>query len=153
LTSTLLEEAECAGLDAPATPEAGQRRKKENNPMPAKRSSPTQIGKSPVYRVDIFNVPIQARRRFLDRVEETHRVLRTIPGFIEDHILERPSGPGACTIVTIAIWKDEETVSQARVAVGDWHVRTGFNPQKLMKELGVEAAIGEFHPVELAMTV
>jgi heme-degrading monooxygenase HmoA len=121
--------------------------------MPAKRPSPTPISEDPVYRVDIFNVPVQARRRFLDRVEETHRVLRTIPGFIEDHILERPGGPDAYTIVTIAMWKDEEAVRQAKAVVGDWHKRTGFNPQKLMDELGVEAAIGEFRPVEMAMTV
>jgi heme-degrading monooxygenase HmoA len=117
--------------------------------MPAKRSSPT----TPVYRVDIFNVPEQARRRFLDRVEETHRVLRTIPGFIEDHILERPGGPGAYTIVTIAMWKDEDTVLRAKNAMGAWHSKTGFKPQDLMRELGVEAAIGEFRPVEMAMTV
>lgn len=126
--------------------------------MPAKRSSPDVFNRAsddrnPVYRVDIFNVPVQSRRRFLDRVEETHRVLRTIPGFIEDRILERPSGPGACNIVTMAVWKDEDAVAHAKTVVGAWHSKTGFNPQKLMKDLGVEAAIGEFRPVELAMTV
>jgi hypothetical protein len=109
--------------------------------MPA--SSPT-----PVFRVDIFNVPQRARRRFLEAVEETHRVLRSIPGLIEDHIIERPAGPGASNIVTIAMWKDEDTVRHARGVVGAWHNRTGFNPQTLMRELGVEAAIGEFRPVE-----
>jgi hypothetical protein len=109
--------------------------------MPA--SSPT-----PVFRVDIFNVPQRARRRFLEAVEETHCVLRAIPGLIEDHIIERPAGPGASNIVTIAMWKDEETVRHARSVVGAWHNRTGFNPQTLMRELGVEAAIGEFRPVE-----
>jgi heme-degrading monooxygenase HmoA len=117
--------------------------------MPAKRSSPTPM--SPVYRVDIFNVPTHARSRFLDRVEETHRVLRTIPGFIEDHILERPGGPGAYTIVTIAMWKDEETVRKAKSVVGAWHSKTGFNPQTLMRELGVEGTMGEFRPVEMAL--
>ena len=117
--------------------------------MPAKPSSPT----APVYRVDIFNVPEPARRRFLDRVEENHRVLRTIPGFIEDHILERPGGPGASTIVTIAKWTDEDAVLRAKSTMGAWHRKTGFKPQELMRELGVEAAIGEFRPVEMAMTV
>jgi heme-degrading monooxygenase HmoA len=117
--------------------------------MPAKRSSPTPM--SPVYRVDIFNVPTHARSRFLDRVEETHRVLRTSPGFIEDHILERPGGPGAYTIVTIAMWKDEETVRKAKSVVGAWHSKTGFNPQTLMRELGVEGTMGEFRPVEMAL--
>ena len=122
--------------------------------MPAKRPSPTPSSKkTAVYRVDIFQVPVQARRRFLDRVEETHRVLRTIPGFVEDHILERSSGPGACTIATIAIWENEAAVSHARTVVGAWHRRTGFSPQKLMSDLGIEAAIGDFRPVELAMTV
>jgi len=122
--------------------------------MPAKRPSPTtQHSKDPVYRVDIFNVPDHARSRFLERVEETHRVLRTIPGFIEDHVLERPGGPGAYTIATIAIWKDEETVRHAKSVVGAWHAKTGFSPQTLMRELGVEATMGEFRPVRMAMTV
>jgi hypothetical protein len=114
--------------------------------MPA--SSPTPVFPKPVFRVDIFNVPQRARRRFLEAVEETHRVLRSIPGLIEDHIIERPAGPGASTIVTIAMWKDEATVRHARGVVSAWHNRTGFNPQTLMRELGVEAAIGEFRPVE-----
>lgn len=117
--------------------------------MPAKRSSPT----TPVYRVDIFNVPEQARRRFLDRLEETHRILRTVPGFIEDHILERPGGPGVSTIVTIAKWKDADAVLRAKSTMGAWRSKTGFKPQELMRELGVEAAIGEFRPIEPAMTV
>ena len=77
-------------------------------------------------------------------------MLRTIPGLIEDHILERPGGPGASHVVTIAMWRDEETVRHAKIVVGAWHNRTGFNPQTLMRELGVEAAIGEFRPVETA---
>jgi hypothetical protein len=121
--------------------------------MPAKRSSPTPNSTGHIYRLDIFNVPTEAKRRFLGRVEETHRVLRTIPGFIEDHILERSGGPGACTITTIAIWKDEETIGRAKMAIGAWRAKTGLNPQKLMKDLGVETVIGEFRPAEMAMTV
>src|SRR5690349_19305704 len=89
--------------------------------MPASSPSPES---GPVFRVDIFNVPQRARRRFLEAVEATHRVLRTIPGLIEDHILEKPGGPGASSIVTIAMWRDEETVRRARGVVSAWHNST-----------------------------
>jgi hypothetical protein len=114
--------------------------------MPAEPSSP-------IFRVDVFNVPARARGRFLDQVEETHRVLRTIPGFVEDHILEQTNGVDAFNIVTMVRWKDESSVRRAKAMVSEWHARIGFSPRVLMKELGVEAAIGEFRPVEPAMMV
>ncbi len=82
------------------------------------RSTHAFLPDRPVFRVDVFNVPQQARRRFLEAVEETHRCCCSIPGLIEEHILERPGGPGASNIVTIAMWKDEATVRHARSVVG-----------------------------------
>ena len=46
------------------------------------------------FRVDRFTVPEAARDEFLAQVADTHHILRTLPGFVRDAILEKPGGPG-----------------------------------------------------------
>lgn len=47
-----------------------------------------------IYRVDKFVVPDRAREEFIGKVSKTHEVLRTVPGFLQDFVLELESGPG-----------------------------------------------------------
>ena len=103
---------------------------------------------APVYRVDKFSVPVFARDEFLARVGETHRFLRTLPGFVTDCVLEKTEGTGAFNIVTIAIWRDAAAVAAAGDSVGAWRRETGFNPQELFARLQIEADLANYRPVE-----
>lgn len=100
-----------------------------------------------VYRVDKFVVPEAAREEFLTKIVETHQLLRRQPGFIRDVILEQVAGPGKFNIVTIAEWKDRQSIDAARAVVQRAHAKKGFSPRELMDRLGIEADIADYRPV------
>lgn len=102
---------------------------------------------TPIYRVDKFIVPKNARDEFLSRIMETHRILRTQPGFLTDYILEQTDGPGKYNIVTVAEWKDQESIDAAKKTVQAEHAKNGFSPQQTMERLGVQADIANYTSV------
>jgi hypothetical protein len=53
---------------------------------------------STIYRVDTFIVPAPAKEAFLAKVRATHALLRTLPGFKQDVLLEQISGPAITTM-------------------------------------------------------
>ncbi|ALT00396.1 antibiotic biosynthesis monooxygenase [Lacimicrobium alkaliphilum] len=102
-----------------------------------------------LYRVDKFSVPQAAREEFLQRICDTHQVLRRQPGFIRDVLLEQVEGPGRFNIVTIAEWESQEAIDAARTVVMEAHAKSGFSPQETMARLGVEADIANYRPVDV----
>lgn len=97
-----------------------------------------------IFRVDQFIVPRTARAEFLQRVRETHEILRRQPGFIRDALLEQISGPGRFNIVTVAEWQHQAAVDAARVAVETARAATGFSPQEAMERLGIESHMANY---------
>lgn len=102
---------------------------------------------SSIYRVDKFVVPDQARDEFLQRVRDTHLILRRQPGFVRDAVLEQIAGPGKFNIVTIAEWSSQEAVDAAREVVAVEHARSGFDARATVARLGIEADIANYRPV------
>jgi heme-degrading monooxygenase HmoA len=101
-----------------------------------------------IYRIDFFVVPSSARTEFLDKVERTHEFLRTLPGFVQDYILEQTGGPGAFNVVTIAIWDSAEALEAARKAVMARHEAMGFNPQEMFARLDIKADLATYRQVD-----
>lgn len=101
-----------------------------------------------VYRVDRFIVPATARGEFLQRVVETHEILRAQEGFIRDAILEKASGPGRFNLVTIAEWRSQTDMDRAKSAVLAMQAKSGFNPQEILARLGIGADIANYAPVD-----
>lgn len=97
-----------------------------------------------IYRVDKFIVPTAARKEFLERVRDTHEVLRRQPGFIRDALLEQFAGPGKFNIVTVVEWENQQAIDAARATVTKHHAESGLNPQELMARLGIEADIANY---------
>lgn len=102
---------------------------------------------TPIFRVDKFIVPENARDEFLSRIMETHRILRAQPGFLQDSILEQTDGPGKYNIVTIAEWKNQESIAAAKEVVQEEHAKSGFSPQQTMERLGIQADIANYTSV------
>jgi hypothetical protein len=105
------------------------------NPMPA-----------PVFRVDSFAVPPEARASFLAMVHATDEVLRRQPGFVRHVILERADGEGRFNIATVAEWQDMAFVAQARAAVALLHASLPVAPQDFLRAAGIEAHFGLYRP-------
>jgi heme-degrading monooxygenase HmoA len=102
-----------------------------------------------VYRIDKFNVPGSARKEFIDKVHSTHELLRTLPGFIHDNVLEQIGGPGEFNFVTIVIWDSMESMEAARNAVMAKREETGFNPQEMFARLGIKADLANYKQIDV----
>lgn len=98
----------------------------------------------PVYRVDKFIVPNHARDEFLDKVNQTHQLLRTLEGFAQDFILEQVGGPGEFNIVTVVIWSDAKFIENARQAVMAKHEEMNLNPQEMYARLSIKADVATY---------
>lgn len=97
-----------------------------------------------IYRVDKFVVPDRAREEFIGKVSKTHEVLRTVPGFLQDFVLELESGPGEFNFVTIVEWDRAASMGKARQAVKALHKEMDFDPQEMFARLGIAADLGNY---------
>ncbi len=106
-------------------------------------TSPTNV-----YRIDKFRVPDAAYPEFLARVRDTHEFLRTLPGFVEDRVLEQTGGPGVFNFVTIVVWENAEAIAAAKGAVMERFRATGFDPPTLFARLGIEADLANYEAID-----
>ncbi len=97
-----------------------------------------------VYRVDKFIVPAEARDEFLGRVQKTHELLQTQPGFIQDMVLEKSTGLGEFNFVTVVEWENTDVTERVGEAVQALHQQMGFNPQEVFARLGIKADIANY---------
>ncbi len=102
-----------------------------------------------MFRVDKFSVPAQARAEFLEKVQETHVLLRSLPGFIRDAVLEQAADTGEFNFVTIVEWENAEAMVPARQAVAGLHARLNFDPHELFARLGIRADLGNYRRADL----
>jgi heme-degrading monooxygenase HmoA len=100
-----------------------------------------------MYRIDKFAVPAHARTEFLERVRQTHELLRTQTGFLQDFVLEQSSAPGEFNFVTIVEWENEDVVEYVKPAVQALHRQNNFNPQEMLARLGIKADIANYKHV------
>jgi len=102
-----------------------------------------------IYRLDKFKVPAAAREEFLARVRTSNEILRAIPGFVEDCLLEQLGASGESKIVTIAVWENEQAFSSAKLIVEEHYKKIGFNPVEIIKRLGIEADMDAYTKLEI----
>ncbi|MCX5495203.1 antibiotic biosynthesis monooxygenase [Kaistia dalseonensis] len=99
---------------------------------------------SELYRVDKFVVPAGLRDAFIERIEQTHAVLRQQEGFVRDYILEQESGPGEFNIVTLVEWASADAIGKVTAAVLKRHAEIGFDRQAFLAQPGVKADIASY---------
>lgn len=99
----------------------------------------TKIQSKRIYRVDKYAVPPQALAEFMGKTRRTHELLRVLPGFVQDFVLEQATGPGEFNFVTIVEWESLESIEKAKVAVSAMHKKMRFNPHKTFARLGIKA--------------
>lgn len=101
-----------------------------------------------IYRVDKFVVPDRAREEFISKVRNTHELLRTLPGFVQDFVLEQSLGPGEFNFVTLVEWDSVESIEHAKAAVIALHKEMNFNPQETFARLGIKADLGNYRQID-----
>lgn len=102
-----------------------------------------------VYRVDKFVVPEHARDESLAKVRNTHELLKSLPGFLQDYVLEQFSGPGEFNFVTIVEWDSTRSIENAKEAVMTMYKKANFNPQEMFARLGIKADLANYRQVDV----
>lgn len=97
-----------------------------------------------IYRIDKYVVPPQAVAEFVGKTRKTHDLLRALPGFVQDLVLEQSAGPGEFNFVTIVEWESLESIEKARTAVTAMHKKMRFNPRRMFARLGIKADLANY---------
>lgn len=87
--------------------------------------------------IDKFTVPQNAKEEFVQRMNYNRNFIKNLPGFIEDKAYERTDEKGNFVCITIAVWKNEESVDKAKEAVQREYKRIGFNPAEMLARLNI----------------
>lgn len=87
-----------------------------------------------VLLIDTFTVPPEAREIFLKRMNISRTMLRTLPGFIEDHAYEKTAGESKFNYITVATWESEEAISNAKKLVNARYAEEGFDLAEFIKQ-------------------
>lgn len=102
-----------------------------------------------IYRVDKFFVPDHAKEEFLSRVRETHELLRTLPGFVSDVVVEKTAGNSSFNYVTIAEWETQEAIEAAKREIDAMREKNHFNPQEMLDRLGIQADLANYKAIDV----
>ncbi len=108
------------------------------------------MNSKPVFRIDRFTLPLEARKAFLERLETIQTILAGIEGNRQNLVLEQVSDPGTASFITIVEWQDEAALKNAKAQVAAEYEKHDFSPQEFMREHGVTAEFGTYAPVTRA---
>ena len=87
----------------------------------------------PILFIDTFTVLDNAKADFLTRVKINRDLLKTLPGFIEDHVYEKTTGDGIFNYITIAVWENEEAIENAKKQIITSYKKSGFDMPEFLK--------------------
>ncbi|HTV58624.1 MAG TPA: antibiotic biosynthesis monooxygenase [Verrucomicrobiae bacterium] len=88
--------------------------------------------------IDAFVVPEESKAAFLGVARDVQLFLKSLPGFVEGFLFEKKEGDTRYNFLTTAVWRDEAALENARQAVAAEFQKKGFNPQEIVRRLGIE---------------
>lgn len=102
-----------------------------------------------ICRVVKFIVPSQAREEFINEVRNVNEVLRTLPGFLQDFVLEQVTEPGEFNFVTVVEWDSSDSLENAKAAAIPKYKEMNINPQETFARLGVKADLADYRRIDV----
>ena len=94
-------------------------------------------GQNAITLIDKFHVPAAGIKEFEERVRHNRAMLRDLPGFIRDEAYYHTDEQGNLTCITVAIWKDQASINQAKKTVQEAYQKEGFNMPSMISRLGI----------------
>ena len=100
-----------------------------------------------VISIDLFIVPGESEKEFLEQSRIIQGFIKTVPGFVEGFSYEKINGDSDYNFMTAAVWESEAAFQNAGRAIGAEFQRRGFNPQPLFERLRVKRIRSEYKRV------
>ncbi|PJZ78784.1 antibiotic biosynthesis monooxygenase family protein [Leptospira neocaledonica] len=94
--------------------------------------------------IDTFIVPKKAEGEFFTRVKVNRNLIKSLPGFIQDSAYIRERSEDEIQFVTVAIWENEEAISNAKKEVQTSYQKEGFDMPGMLQRLGISIERGIF---------
>jgi len=101
-----------------------------------------------VYFVDEFEIPEKSYKKFKEKLDYNRNFIKTLDGFIKDEIIKNIDNPSKINIITIAVWKDQKSLDNAKELVKAEYERIDFNPAEFTQELNVKMKRGIYSNLE-----
>jgi heme-degrading monooxygenase HmoA len=95
--------------------------------------------------IDRFFVPENSIEEFIQRMNYNRSFIKNLSGFIKDEVYQQIDEEGNLTIITIAIWKNQESLSNAKNAVQAEYKRIDFNPADFYQRLNIKLERGIYN--------
>lgn len=88
--------------------------------------------------IDTFLIPESARGIFINRMNTYRSILKTLPGFVEDHTYEKTSTGSKFNCITTTTWESEGALAEARRAIIQYNIEENFSIQEFMQKNGIK---------------
>ena len=97
-----------------------------------KRSSEGQVS-----FVDKFVIPQNSVDEFIRQMNYNRNFIKQQPGLVKSERYDQKDENGNLTILTVAVWQNQESLEKAKGAIQREFKRIGFNPQEFYKRLNI----------------
>ncbi|TGL59495.1 antibiotic biosynthesis monooxygenase family protein [Leptospira sarikeiensis] len=94
--------------------------------------------------IDTFTVPKNSQEEFFNRVKINREFIKSLSGFVQDSAYIREKNRDELQFVTIAVWKDEEAITNAKNKVLTKYQEEGFDMPAMLQRLGITIERGIF---------
>ena len=106
--------------------------------LPSDPISLIQEKKSNVFFVDKFLIPKNAIEEFVQRMQYNRNFIKSIPGFIKDEVIAYENANGDLTLMTIAVWQNQDFFDKAKQLVEAEYKKINFNPREFAERLNIK---------------
>lgn len=98
--------------------------------------------------IDKFIIPGNSVEEFNKRMKYNRNFIKNLPGFVKDEVFVQTAEDGNLTVITVATWENEESLTIARDVVQNEYKRIGFNPVEFYQRLDIKMERGLFQNKE-----
>lgn len=88
--------------------------------------------------MDRFTVPQKSLATFSARMNSNRLFISKLPGYRRGEAFQTTDNHGSATVITIAVWQNEDFLKQAKQLVQAEHIRIGFNPLEFYEYLNIQ---------------
>jgi hypothetical protein len=98
--------------------------------------------------IDKFTIPRIVIKEFMPRMNYNIKFIKTLPGFENGSVYRRIDENGNIIVITVAVWRDEDSLNNAKEKVQAEYQRIQFNPAELLPRLNITVERGIYEEVQ-----
>ncbi len=97
--------------------------------------------------IDKIVIPKKSVEEMLKQTSSLNLFIKKLPGLISQQAFQHTDDEGNMTLITVATWKDQHALNNAREAVQGEFQRLNLNPQEFFSRLAIKMERSVYHPI------